>query len=140
MKRVEQEKTVTYIIDEENRTVKAVIRNLKWDALNTIFRLFIKEDVKLRFSLDIILNNTYSATAKCSEKDEFDVEVIDGEYIVSGPAVERLMGRVNIQDNESMHYFQRQLNELGIEARLKNMGIKEGDTVKILEWEFEWYN
>lgn len=74
MKRVEQEKTVTYIIDEENRTVKAVIRNLKWDALNTIFRLFIKEDVKLRFSLDIILNNTYSATAKCSEKDEFDVE------------------------------------------------------------------
>ena len=74
------------------------------------------------------------------DKDEFDVEVIDGEYIVSGPAVERLMGRVNIQDNESMHYFQRQLNELGIEARLKNMGIKEGDTVKILEWEFEWYN
>ena len=74
------------------------------------------------------------------DKDEFDVEVIDEEYIVSGPAVERLMGRVNIQDNESMHYFQRQLNELGIEARLKNMGIKEGDTVKILEWEFEWYN
>ena len=53
------------------------------------------------------------------DKDEFDVEVIDGEYIVSGPAVERLMGRVNIQDNESMHYFQRQLNELGIEARPK---------------------
>ena len=74
------------------------------------------------------------------DKDEFDVEVIDGEYIVSGPAVERLMGRVNIQDNESMHYFQKQLNELGIEARLKRLGIKEGDTVKILEWEFEWYN
>ena len=74
------------------------------------------------------------------DQDEFDVEIIDGEYIVSGPAVERLMGRVNIQDNESMHYFQKQLNELGIEARLKQMGIKEGDTVKILEWEFEWYN
>ena len=73
-------------------------------------------------------------------EDEFEVEIIDGEYIVSGPAVERLMGRVNIQDNESMHYFQKQLNELGIEARLKQMGIKEGDTVKILEWEFEWNN
>ena len=74
------------------------------------------------------------------EKEEFEVEKIDGEYVVSGPAVERLMGRVNIQDNESMHYFQRQLSELGIEARLKEMGIKEGDSVKILEWEFEWYN
>ena len=74
------------------------------------------------------------------DQDEFSIEIIDGEYIVSGPAVERLMGRVNIQDNESMHYFQKQLNELGIEARLKQMGIKEGDTVKILEWEFEWYN
>ena len=74
------------------------------------------------------------------DKDEFNIEVIDGEFIVSGPAVERLMGRVNIQDNESMHYFQKQLNELGIEAKLKEKGIKEGDTVKILEWEFEWYN
>lgn len=74
------------------------------------------------------------------DKDEFEIEIIDGEYVVSGPAVERLMGRVNIQDNESMHYFQRQLSELGIEAKLKEMGIKEGDSVKILEWEFEWYN
>ena len=74
------------------------------------------------------------------DEDEFEVEIIDGEFIVSGPAVERLMGRVNIQDNESMHYFQRQLNELGIEGKLKEKGIKEGDTVKILEWEFEWYN
>ena len=74
------------------------------------------------------------------DKEEFEVEVIDGEYIVSGPAVERLMGRINIQDNESMHYFQKQLNQLGIEAKLKQKGIKEGDSVKILEWEFEWYN
>ena len=74
------------------------------------------------------------------DKEEFEVEVINGEYIVSGPAVERLMGRVNIQDNESMHYFQKQLASLGIEAKLKEKGIKEGDSVKILEWEFEWYN
>ena len=74
------------------------------------------------------------------DTDEFEIEIIDGEYVVSGPAVERLMGRVNIQDNESMHYFQKQLSELGIEAKLKELGIKEGDSVKILEWEFEWYN
>lgn len=74
------------------------------------------------------------------DKEEFEIEIIDGEYIVLGPAVERLMGRVNIQDNESMHYFQKQLQQLGIEAKLKEKGIKEGDSVKVLEWEFEWYN
>ena len=72
------------------------------------------------------------------KQDGFKVEMVNKEYIVSGPAVEKLMRRVNIQDNESMYYFQKQLTELGIEEKLKQMGIKEGDTVKILDWEFEW--
>ena len=74
MKRVEQEKTVTYIIDEENRTVKAVIKNLKWDAINSIFRIFIKEGIQFCPTEENVLNSSYSATAKCYEKDEFDVE------------------------------------------------------------------
>lgn len=60
-------------------------------------------------------------------------------YVVTGTKVERLMGRVNMSDNESMHYFEKSLREIGIEAELKKMGIKEGDTVKFLDWEFEWY-
>lgn len=73
------------------------------------------------------------------DKDEFEINKENGEFIITGKAVERLMGRVNIQDNESMYYFQKMLRELGIEDKLKKMGIKEGDFVKILEWEFEWY-
>lgn len=63
----------------------------------------------------------------------------DDVYVVTGPKVERLMGRVNMSDNESMHYFDKSLREIGIESELKRMGIKEGDTVKFLDWEFEWY-
>ena len=74
-----------------------------------------------------------------NERDEFEVIRENDEFIVKGKAVERLMGRVNIQDNESMYYFQKMLRELGIEDELKKKGIKEGDYVKILEWEFEWY-
>ena len=73
------------------------------------------------------------------DKDDFTVQIIDGEFIVEGPAVERLMGRVNIGDNESYAYMERMLKKLGIEDELKAKGVKEGDTVKILEWEFEWY-
>ena len=49
------------------------------------------------------------------------------------------MRRVNIGDNESFAYLQKMLRRLGIEEELKNLGIKEGDGVKILDWEFEWY-
>ena len=73
------------------------------------------------------------------DKDEFTVECINGEFIVEGPAVERLMGRVNIGDNESYHYMEKMLKKLGIEEELRNKGVKEGDTVKLLDWEFEWY-
>lgn len=74
------------------------------------------------------------------EKQEFYIEKIsDGEYSVTGPAIEKLMGRINIGDNESMAYFERNLRDLGINDALKEKGVKEGDTVKFLDWEFEWY-
>ncbi len=75
------------------------------------------------------------------EDKGFDIVKEDDEtFVVTGPKVERLMGRVNMSDNESMHYFQKSLRELGIEDELKRMGIREGDTVRFLDWEFEWYN
>ena len=37
------------------------------------------------------------------------------------------------------HYFEKMLRELGIEDELRRLGVKEGDSVKVLEWEFEWY-
>ena len=74
------------------------------------------------------------------DRDEFTIyKPTEGEFIVEGPAVERLMGRVNIGDNESFAYLQRMIKKLGIEEELKRQGVCEGDTVKILEWEFEWY-
>ena len=74
------------------------------------------------------------------KKEEFDVRIEDGVYVVDGPAIERLLARVNMEDNESLYYFQKSIKKLGVEAKLKNMGVKEGDTVKFIIWEFEWYN
>ena len=74
------------------------------------------------------------------DEDEFIIEQEDeNTFYVYGPAVERLMGRVNIGDNESFAYMQKMLKKLGIEDALKEKGVKEGDTVKILEWHFEYY-
>lgn len=73
------------------------------------------------------------------DKDEFTITKTDeDEYTVQGPAAERLLGRINVEDNESMYYFQKSIREMGIEAKLKQMGVKNGDTVVFVDWEFEW--
>lgn len=73
------------------------------------------------------------------KQDQWSIKEENGVFIVSGKAVERLMGRVNIEDNESMHYLQKSLKNLGIDQKLKEMGVCEGDTVILADWELEWY-
>ena len=73
------------------------------------------------------------------DKDDFTVRKEGDTFVIEGKSINRLMGRINIDDNESMYYFQKNLKSLGIEDELKRQGIKEGDFVKILNWTFEWY-
>ena len=73
------------------------------------------------------------------DKDGFIVRKDGDKFIIEGKAINRLMGRINVDDNESMYYFQKNLKSLGIEDELKKQGIKEGDLVQILNWTFEWY-
>ena len=72
------------------------------------------------------------------KKDEWEIKKQEGVFIVTGRAIQRLMGRVNIEDNESMYYLQKSLKNMGIDAKLKEMGVCEGDTVILDEWELEW--
>ena len=74
------------------------------------------------------------------DKDEYTITKEDGMFVVRGEAVGRIMRRVNIEDNESLYYFQKSLDNLGVNQKLKKMGIKEGDIVKIDDYELEWEN
>ena len=73
------------------------------------------------------------------KEQEWTARYEDGVFIVEGKAVDRLMGRINIEDNESMYYLQKCIKNMGIEDKLKELGVCEGDTVKISDWELEWY-
>ena len=74
------------------------------------------------------------------DKDEYTITKEDDVFVVDGPAVQRIMRRVNLEDNESMYYFQKCLEELGVNERLKKAGVQEGDTVRVVDWELEWYD
>lgn len=62
----------------------------------------------------------------------------DGTWLVEGPWLQRLMGNVNFADYESRMWFDRVLRESGLFRRLEEMGIQDGDTVSIYDWEFEY--
>lgn len=75
---------------------------------------------------------------KLEEKENFTIIKEDDTYVVDGPAIRDLMRRVNMEDNESLYYFQKRISELGVDARLKQMGVKDGDSVRVYDYELEW--
>ena len=59
-------------------------------------------------------------------------------YIIKGDIVEKLFRMTNFNTEEAYERFSNKLRKLGIDEELINMGIKDGDTVKIFDFEFEW--
>ena len=70
--------------------------------------------------------------------DGFTVRRENEYFIVEGSWIEAVGGSVNFSDNESLAYFQRALLNKGVIEELINMGIQEGQIVKIGDLEFEF--
>ena len=102
------------------------------DYVSETLKTLPKEDL-----IDIEDKVVYTLEDK---QQDWEIKEQDGVFIVTGKAVQRLMGRVNIEDNESMYYLQKSLKSMGIEDKLREMGVKEGDTVILDDWELEWYD
>ncbi|MBY0146714.1 GTPase ObgE [Neobacillus niacini] len=62
----------------------------------------------------------------------------DGSFVISGEKVEKLFKMTNFQTEESVRRFSRQLRGLGVDDALRQKGAKDGDTVKLLDFEFEF--
>ncbi|MCR5055836.1 MAG: GTPase ObgE [Clostridia bacterium] len=72
------------------------------------------------------------------EEELFTVEMDGDVYVICGRFIEHLLDSVNLGDYESSGYFQRVLRQKGVIAKLEEMGIKEGDTVRIADTEFDF--
>ena len=72
------------------------------------------------------------------EKNTWEIKKENGVFKVTGKPIQRLIGRINIEDNESFYYLQKSLRDMGVDSKLREMGICEGDTVVLEDWEFEW--
>ena len=87
-----------------------------------------------------IVSGNEKIVYELEEEQEIIIKKEKEIYIVEGRIIDKILGRVNMADNESLYYFQKCLKDSGIEDELKKHGIKTGDTVKFGNWEFEWYD
>ena len=73
------------------------------------------------------------------QDEGLQIDIEDGVYVVTGKSLRRIMYSVNFDDMESLQYFQKAMESQGVFDRLREMGIEDGDTVRIYEIEFEFY-
>lgn len=63
---------------------------------------------------------------------------VDGAFVVRGKGIEKLVAMTNFDNEEGTRRFQQVFRRRGMEEELKRQGIKEGETVRIGEMEFEF--
>ena len=67
------------------------------------------------------------------EKDE------EGMFVVEGPRIEKMLGYTNLDSEKGFEFFQKFLKENGILEQLEELGIQDGDTVRMYGLQFDYY-
>ena len=62
----------------------------------------------------------------------------DGEWEIIAPWLERILMQSNIEDYESLMYFQNALADSGILDKLEELGVQEGDSIHIGDYQFDY--
>ena len=107
--------------------------------------------------LDKVIDKLSSMTKQIEREDLYDKEKIESHvlykfkkekpytivrdnntYIIKGDIVEKLFRMTNFSTEEAYDRFSNKLRRMGVDDELISLGIKEGDTVRILDFEFEW--
>lgn len=62
----------------------------------------------------------------------------DGAYVLSGEEIERVFKMTDLNYEESAQRFARQLRAMGVDEELRKRGARDGDTIRLLDFEFEF--
>ena len=75
---------------------------------------------------------------KFEEEKPFEIIKDKDEYVVKGDKVEELYRKTKFESEEALLRFTKQLRKLGIDEKLEEMGVIEGDIVRIVDFRFEY--
>ena len=74
------------------------------------------------------------------EEEPFTIVRFDNNtWIVQGDKIEKFYQRTNLTTEDGLMYFLSTIRKMGVEDELRKRGIQDGDTVRIVDFEFEYY-
>ena len=111
----------------QNKGLDEVLKALKELVKNTKDEVLFPEEVQESHVL-----------YKFKKEKPFTIIKENNTYIIKGATVEKLFQMTNFNTEESFFRFSSKLRKMGIDDELEKMGIEEGDTVRILDYEFEY--
>ena len=109
------------------------------EGINELF-YYVKERLDTIEIEPLIFKAEYVPEVKSSEDDSYEVRIeSEGEFVVEGPGVERMLNNTNLETEKGFSFFQNFLKDKGIIKELEELGITDGDIVRLYGWEFEYY-
>ena len=70
---------------------------------------------------------------------EIVCEKVGEIYVINGTQLEKIFNSTNFNDTGSLRYLYKYIEENGVIERLKAMGLKEHDTIRVIDYEFEYF-
>ena len=75
------------------------------------------------------------------EEEPFTIEKdSDGVFNVKGPMIKKFFDVTDFNSDANAKLFARRLRKLGVDQKLRDLGVKHGDTVRVLDYEFEFFD
>ncbi len=104
-----------------NELINVITKNLEDLPVMENYEVeFIRDDLNLSF------------------REQFEVELKEGIFYVDAPWLKKIINTTDLREYENLRYFHQVLKKCGIENKLKELNIKNGDTVNISGFVFEF--
>lgn len=107
------------------------------ELINYVWELLQKSDKE-----DVIFEQEYNPDIQLEYIEEPYEVYFDDErevYVVEGPRIEKMLGYTNLESEKGFVFFQNFMRDNGILDELENLGIQDGDTVRIYGFAFDYY-
>ena len=125
---------------EEDSLIIPISAATKENIQEVIYKTADLLDVTKRF--DLYDEEDYEEVVEYNFAAEDELFLInkgdDGVYNVTGVPLKKIFEMTDFSKDQSVKRFSRQLRSLGIDAQLRDLGVKNGDTVRIFDFEFEF--
>jgi len=89
----------------------------------------------IEFEQEFVPTNEFDDEPYTIDRDPKDEHL----FIVEGPKIEKMLGYTNLESEKGFQFFQKFVKENGIIDELKELGMVEGDTVRMCDLEFDYY-